>query len=207
MKMSMRDQLLLTIVGLVIVLALVVGFLVVPQFSALGRLDTEIKDAEAAVAVQKTLLEQREAMKDKAAETNVKTLALGNLMPDRPDLPSLIVELQDTAFAAGVDLTAITPSEPTLSGTGDYFVVPLIMTVKGTWADTADLLQKLPRLTRGVRTVEFQTAVVDNADDDYADLDPYSVQTLVTIEVYSYSSVPQTGPSGDASETVPVPAP
>jgi Tfp pilus assembly protein PilO len=203
----MRDQLILTIVGLVVVVALAVGFLVVPQFSTLGKLDKEISEAEAEVTVQKSLLEQREAMKDKAAETNVKTLALGNLMPDRPDLPSLIIELQDTAFAAGVDLTAITPSEPTLSGTGDYFVVPIVMTVKGTWADTADLLQKLPRLTRGVRTVDFAATVVDNADDDFAEQDPYSVQTLVTIEVYSFSSVPPTGPTGETSETAPVPAP
>jgi type IV pilus assembly protein PilO len=187
----MRDQLIVTAIGLVIVLGLVVGFLVVPQFGKLASLDQEIEQAQADVAVQQSLLTQREEMKDRAAETDAKTLKLGNLVPDRPDLPSLIIELQDIAFASGVKLTAITPSDPTTATAGTYMVIPIDMTVQGTWTDTVDYLQRIPRLARGVRTMEFAATVVEA--DDTNDLSPYSEQTLVKIEAYSLPSTPTAG--------------
>ncbi len=199
MKISMRDQLVLTAVALVVVLGIVVGFLVVPQFSKLAGLDQEIQDAEADVAVQQALLEQREGMKDQAAETDAKALKLGGLVPDSPDLPSLIIELQDIAFASGVKLTAITPSEPVIAPTGTYLAIPLDLTVQGTWTDSVDYLQRIPRLTRGIRTVEFSSNVLDANDLD--DVSPYSVQTLIKLEAYATPSVATSG------TTPPAPAP
>jgi len=187
----MRDQLVLTTIGLLIVLAVVVGFLVVPQFSKLAGLDAEIEAAQADVEVQQTLLRQREAMKDEAAATDAKALKLGGLVPDNPDLPSLIIELQDIAFAAGVKLTAITPADPVISATGTYLAIPLDLTVQGTWTDTVDFLQRIPRLTRGIRTVEFSSNVLNDTDVD--DFSPYSSQTLVKLEAYSVPSLPATG--------------
>jgi len=195
----MRDQLIVTAIGLVIVLGLVVGFLVVPQFGKLATLDDEIEQAQADVQVQQSLLTQREEMKDRAAETDAKTLKLGNLVPDRPDLPSLIIELQDIAFASGVKLTAITPSDPTTATAGTYMVIPIDMTVQGTWTDTVDYLQRIPRLVRGVRTVEFAANVIEA--DETNDASPYSQQTLIKIEAYSVPS----SPTVDAAAPAPTP--
>jgi len=195
----MRDQLIVTAIGLVIVLGLVVGFLVVPQFGNLATLDDEIEQAQADVQVQQSLLTQREEMKDRAAETDAKTLKLGNLVPDRPDLPSLIIELQDIAFASGVKLTAITPSDPTTATAGTYMVIPIDMTVQGTWTDTVDYLQRIPRLTRGIRTVEFAATVIEA--DETNDASPYSQQTLIKIEAYSVPS----SPTVDAVAPAPTP--
>lgn len=196
MKISMRDQLVLTAIALVLVLAVVVGFLVAPQFSKMASLDNEIEAAQRDVQAQETLLRQREAMKDQAAETDAKALRLGSLVPDNPDLPSLIIELQDIAFASGVKLAAITPADPAPSGTGTYLIIPIDMTVQGTWTDTVDFLQRIPRLTRGIRTAEFTSTVVETAQQ--GDLSPYSAQSIVMIEAYSVPSTPTSGTAAPA---------
>lgn len=198
MQISPRDQLLLTAVGLIVVLVAVVGFLIVPQVGALRSLDTQIDEARNEVEVQQALLRQREAMKDDAAETDAKSLKLGALVPDRPDLPSLIIELQDIAFASGVKLTAITPAAPTDSASGTYTVIPLDMTVEGSWTDVVDFLQRLPKLTRGVRTVEFAANVIESED-----LSPYSSQGFVKIEAYSVPSSPTADPAAETVEPAP----
>lgn len=200
MQISPRDQLLLTVVGLIVVLAAIIGFLIVPQVGTLTALDAEIDKARRDVEVQQTLLRQREAMKDEAAQTDAKALKLGALVPDRPDLPSLIIELQDIAFAAGVKLTAVTPGAPTDSESGTYTVIPLDMTVEGTWTDVVDFLQRLPKLTRGIRTVEFAANVIESEE-----LSLYSSQGFVKVEAYSVPSSPTADPA--APETVePAPA-
>jgi len=200
-KISMRDKLALTAIALVVVLALVIGFLVVPQLGTMAGLDGDIEGARKDVGVQLSLLNQREAMKDQAAQTDAKALTLGSLVPDRPDLPSLIIELQDIAFAAGVKLAAITPDELTPSDTGSYIVIPLDMVVQGTWTDTVDFLQRIPRLTRGIRTVEFTSIMLDE-EEGTDDFSPYSQQTLIKLEAYSVPSTPTSGTTPPA----PVPA-
>lgn len=198
MQISPRNQLLLTGVGLFVVLVAVIGFLLVPQIGSLAALDSDIEQARQEVDVQQTLLQQREAMKDQAAETDVKSLKLGALVPDRPDLPSLIIELQDIAFAAGVKLTAVTPTEPTSSASGTYTVIPLDMTVEGTWTDVVDFLQRIPKLTRGVRTVEFATNVIESEE-----LPLYSSQGFIKIEAYSVPSSPTADPAAETVEPAP----
>lgn len=188
MKISLKDQLVLTSVALVVVLALVIGFLIVPQFSKLAGMDQEIGQARADVAAQANLLNQRASLKNQAAETDAKALRLSTLVPDQADLPALIIELQDVAFAAGVELTALTPSDPVVADDATYESIPLDLTVQGTWTDTVDFLQRIPRLTRGIRTVEFTANVLDNDTDENSELSAYEVETAVQLEAYAAPS-------------------
>lgn len=201
MKISAKDKVVLTVAALVVVLGLFVAFLIVPQFAKLSGIDQEIEEARADVQMQETLLRQREAMKDQAAATDAKALRLGSLIPDRPDLASLIIELQDVAFASGVKLIAITPSDPIESGT--YSAIPIDLTVQGTWTDSVDFLQKVPRLTRGVRTVSFNSGVLENDDTEFS---PYSAQTLVSIEAYFIPPASAQEPASETGTEEPAPA-
>lgn len=196
MHTSPRNRLIFTTLGLLVVLVVVAGFLVVPQVRALSSLDSQLEEARREVEVQKTLLQQREAMKDEAAETDARILALGSLVPDAPDLPALIIELQDVAFASGVKLTAVQPTAPTESESGTYNVIPLDMTIQGTWTDTVDFLQRLPKLSRGVRTVETVAAVTESEE-----LSPYSAQSFIKIEVYSALASPTVDPAAQSDGT------
>jgi type IV pilus assembly protein PilO len=183
MKIGPREQLILVSVGLLLVIGVVVGLLVWPQFQKLGVLDTQIATAKQQVASAQSLLAQRQQIKDRAAETEARWLRLSSLVPANPDLPSLIIDLQDTAFASGVQLVSLTPAEPAVVQNATYVRIPLDIKILGTWADTVDFLQQLPKLNRGVRTISFVSSVggTELADPD---LPEYSENTVLSLEAY-----------------------
>jgi len=202
MKIAPREQFILTVVASVVVIAALFALLIYPTFKKLGTLDTQIVQARSEVAATKSLLEQRQAIKDRAAQTDVKWLALANQIPDNPDLPALIIELQDAAFESGVQLIAATPSEVVNKGT--FASVPISIQVIGTWADTVDYLQRIAKLSRGMRTVGFASAVSDNsaqATRQNAELPDYFVATALNLEAYMIPA------SSGATPTAAVPAP
>ncbi len=202
MRVSRRDQVILVGAVLVIVLVLVGAFLVWPQLSKMNSLDAEIDNARADVDLKRNLLAQRQQMKDSAAETNAKLLQLGTMVPDQPELPSLIIELQDAAYASGVKLSSVTPGTPTIPEGQQYTVIPLDLTVAGTWADSVDFLRRLNSMTRALRTAGFQAATL--TDEEALSLPQYSVSTSVKIEAYTISTIATT--TAPAPEAAPAPA-
>lgn len=197
MKISPRDRFILTAVGLGVVVLVIAVLVVWPLFGRLTALGNEISTAQADLSTQQALVQARAAIKDRAAENSAKWLALGNLVPDRPDLPALIVELQDTATTSGVKVIAITPESPALDETNQYMKIPVALSVVGSWADTVDFLQQLPKLARGVRTVDFGAALPAGTAYPYDSLKPYTPTTIVHVEVYAIppaSALPTAAP-------------
>jgi Tfp pilus assembly protein PilO len=185
MKIGPREQIIASVVAVVVVLVAIGAFLVWPQVQRLGELDGEMKLARADVASAQALLQSREQSKQRASETDAKWMGLANLVTNEPDLPSLIVELQDAAFASGVQLLGVTPSNPV--GTANYYSIPIQVEIVGSWADTVDYLQRLIKFNRGLRIVESSTVRVNNTDvitRENATLPDYSSKTTIKLEAY-----------------------
>ncbi len=108
MKISPRDRLIFTIAGAALLVIALIALLLYPQFRQLSALNAQVVEAQAQADAAKLQLDERRGFKDRAIETNAKWLRLMNQVPDTPDLPSLIIELQDVAFASGVQLVAVT---------------------------------------------------------------------------------------------------
>jgi Tfp pilus assembly protein PilO len=158
MKLPYRNKLMLAGAVAVLLAVLVLVLLVLPQFQQLRTYDDQIAAADQQISQAQALLAQRQEIKARSAETEAKRIRLANQMPETPELPSLIIELQDTVNEAGLEFASLTPSEPTQTEAG-YSEISIALLVKGTWQDTVDLLQRLPKLTRQVRIVGFNTAV------------------------------------------------
>ena len=73
---------------------------------------TQIQEAEQEVDEANALLLQRQDMKDRAAQTDAAYLRLANSVPETPELPSLIIELQDVALQSGVNFEGLRPEDP-----------------------------------------------------------------------------------------------
>jgi len=203
MKIAPREQFILSVIGSVLLVVIMIALLIYPSYTRIGALDTEIADAQTGLSTTKSLLAQRQAIKDQAAQTDAKWLALANEVPDSPDLPALIIELQDSAFESGVQLVAATPTKPVNKGT--YVGVPLQITILGTWADTVDYLQRIAKLSRGLRISQFVASVTDNvveADRENDELPDYFEATTLNLEAYMIPA--STGTT--ATTVVPAPA-
>ena len=186
MKIGPREQLILLIVGLLVVLAALSALLVWPQYQKQKSLDAQIATAEQQLQTSKMLLAQRQEIKNRTALTDAQWLRLASLVPENPDLPSLIIELQDAAFASGVQIVGITPSDPAPSG--EYNTVPLKLNILGTWADTVDYMKRVTKLDRGLREANFLASVAA-ADLGNLALPNYSVATGILLHAYTYTPI------------------
>jgi type IV pilus assembly protein PilO len=191
--MSSRNRLILTIALVVVVAIVLVALLVYPQFGKLSDLDKQIAAAQAQIDTAKMLLVQRQAIKAQAAETDAALLRLSNELPENPEIPSLIIELQDTASEAGVDFRTLSPTEPE-QRTG-YAAIKLSVDVIGEWADVIDYMQRLNKLTRQVRIVGFSATPVAPPPD--ATATTQKVQASFQLEVYTMAQTAP-APSGTA---------
>jgi Tfp pilus assembly protein PilO len=200
MKIGPREQIIIACVAVLVVLGAIAGGLILPQIGGNAELDKSIVSARGEVEAAKGLLAVRAQSKDRAAATDAKWLRLADLVPESPDLPSLIVELQDAAFASGVQLTGVTPSPPTAGAT--YYTIPIQMKVIGTWSDTVDYLQRLLKLNRGLRVVQSSSTRTTNSeqvDQENISLPDYALGTTIKIEAYMIPTA--------ASSTAPTSAP
>jgi Tfp pilus assembly protein PilO len=185
MKIGPREQIIIAVAVVAVVLVAIVVGLILPQIGANSELDKNIVTARGEVEAAKGLLAVRAQSKDRAAATDAKWLRLADLVPESPDLPSLIVELQDAAFASGVQMTAVTPSPPTVGAT--YYTIPIQVTVIGTWPDTVDYLQRLMRLNRGLRVVNSSSARTSNSEQkdlENVAVPDYALRTTIKLEAY-----------------------
>ncbi len=185
MKISPRDRLIFTIAGAALLVLALIALLLYPQFRQLSALNAQVVEAQAQADAAKLQLDERRGFKDRAIETNAKWLRLMNQVPDTPDLPSLIIELQDIAFASGVQLVAVQPADIVPLDT--YTAVPVSVEILGSWADTVDYLQSLPKLDRGVRLNSVNVTVVGSAAEltrRDAKLPSYAVDTKINMQAY-----------------------
>lgn len=207
MNLSPRNKLILTAAVAAIIVVLLVVLLVLPQLRQLGtvreQIDAAIDDSDAATA----LLEQRRQVRNQAAVTDAKLIQLAVAVPENPDLPSLIIDLQDTAYDTGVVIMSVTPLEPQFTAGAAYVGLPVTLEVWGTWSDTVDFLQRLQRTERELRTVSYAADVLpvpqegEKSDAGLSYPPYYQVRTTVRLSAYVI-------PSSESSPSAPVvPAP
>lgn len=184
MKLTSTQKLIAVIAGVVILGALVVFLLIAPQLSAMGRLDTQILQAEQDVAAARTLLSQRQQIKMNSAQTETQLLRLSNEMPESPEMPAFIIELQDALNESGLEFSTLEPQDP-VPNTG-YQAIPITISVNGAWQDIVDLMSRLRRITRQVRIVEFTVdPVAPDAEATATASTATELDAQITIEIYT----------------------
>ena len=201
MVLAPRDRLIVTIAAAVIILVALVAFLVYPQFQRFGALNAEVADATAQADAARLQLQERQGFKDRAVETSAKWLRLENQVPENPDLPSLIIELQDTAFKSGVQVVTVTPTLPAADDkVNGVTKIPVMVEILGTWADTVDYMEALMRLDRGIRVLNFSAKVTSDSnvsEKRNTALHAYAVDTVLGLEAYVIPSISATAtPAG-----------
>lgn len=204
-RLSAQNQLIIAIVAIVIMAVAVVFFAIMPQFERATLLDQKIAEATSEIQSQQAVLARRQSAKAQSADNQVEMLRIANQVPESPELPTLIVDLQDTANAAGLDFTQLQPGTPTpvvnaAAQSMGYSAVSITMMVSGSWADQIEFLRKIDKLSRGVRIKTISYSYSPETQEDEA-----AVIGTIAIEVYTMSIV-QTNVSG-ASTSAPASPP
>ncbi len=158
--MSRRDRNIL-LIGLLVILLLIVGYyflILSPLLNTLEERAQERSDKQAQLASLQQQVAELEAARRNAPETERQLLELSKRIPTQPEIPSLVVQIEEIADASGVTQLSIEPAgvEPPPGG-GDFSVVPVTMRFQGTYEQMQDFLLRTRNLARliTVRSVTY----------------------------------------------------
>jgi type IV pilus assembly protein PilO len=128
-------------VALVIVALVAYFILIRPKRAEAGRLSDQIAQLETQVRTAKLASRPSDAGKKiKVADLFELTKA----MPDRDDMPGIILELNSVAEAAGISFKAIAPQNQV--NAESYRVLPISLTFEGNYYDLTDFLFRMRNL-------------------------------------------------------------
>jgi type IV pilus assembly protein PilO len=192
MRLSPNTELLIGVAIIVVVALAVVAVVIFPAFGALGDLDAKLVKANQDVSSAKSVLTQRQSAKQQAVMTQAQLMTLQNAIPDSPELPTLIIELQDVAVDAGLNWIEVKPDTP--DSRDGFSAIPLALKLNGSWPDMVDYVRRIGKLDRQIRITSLEIGPLNdpNASADTTSSDtnpPVDLTSTIKLEAYVIGSV------------------
>jgi type IV pilus assembly protein PilO len=124
-----------------------------PQFSTLGSLSQEQQVEQEKLAESELKLQRLDAIRQQASGIEAKRISLARRLPQDPELPSLIIELQKVANAADLELDTVDIGD--LSHDQGFAELPLRLQAVGTFYSVVDFLYRMEKMTREIVVDDF----------------------------------------------------
>jgi type IV pilus assembly protein PilO len=179
------------LIGIVVGAVLLVGlagwfFLIRPQGAKLNSLKNETADVQAKVdSYQQQVAAARAAPKIEVADV----YRLAKAMPDRTDMPDLLLELSQLARDTGIRFDSISPQQG--AAIGSYQVLPISVTFNGNFYNLADFLYRLRSLVSvdgGRLDATGRLFSVDTMTFNESPLHFPQIQASLVIDAFVYGS-------------------
>ncbi len=197
---------------LIVVAGLVVSVLsyfvlIKPKVADIKSVNDTIEEAQRRERTLRNSLRQlQEADRNKAA-TQAKLAKLELALPQTPDLPTFIRQVQAASNAAGIDLRSIAPAPPvSIEGATGIDQISVTLQVAGGFFRMQDFLARLEDLQR---VVEVRSVSMAPATDPVTG--EFTLQGTVTLVMYIVQpgaratavrpTTPTTAPTATASPT------
>ena len=208
MNRNDRNILILGILGIVIV---VIGFyflLLSPLLQSLNEQAQAREDKQAQLEQVQQEVNELEEVRRNSPEIQRQLLELSKRIPTQPQIPTLIVQVEEIADASGVTQLSVDPEPPTApAGGGDYQVVPVTMSFDGTYDQMQDFLLRTRNLTRLVTVTDVDYSVgarTSEASGEPTTLNP-AVERLLSVELKADVYFQPEGVPSGAETTAPTP--
>lgn len=161
-KLALKKQILIlaAIAALMFVLFYMFGWS--PQVSKLDELSKKKTEQEQRLQAAKNTLLMLEEVKRNAADAEIEYIKLSNRMPSSPELPSLIVEIQNISNDAGVELVSLSPGEP--SSTGEYNEMKISAVMNGSYVALIDFLRRVEKAPRAFKVDNINIKITQYPD-------------------------------------------
>jgi type IV pilus assembly protein PilO len=178
------------ILGLLILVLIIVGYYFLFLGPLLGNLDARAQERsakESQLASLQQEVAQLEAIRRNAPETERQLLELSKRVPSQPEIPTLVLQIEEVADASGVTQLSIEPGAPEPPpGGGDFSVVPITMSFEGTYEQLQDFLLRTRNLARlvTVKTVTYCRVVPLGVGEETCSIDvPVTGETTALPEI------------------------
>ncbi len=168
-----------------LVAALFAGWLVViaPKRSEASRLTAEIDATHAQIAEAQGGGSEPQVQPIRVADL----FKLSRAMPDRADMPNVLLQLSEISAETGVSFQSITPHDPV--SLGSYEQVGIDLVFEGHFYDLSDFLYRLRNLVgvhQGVLAATGRLFSVDSVSFDEGALQFPQVKATLTVSAYVF---------------------
>lgn len=187
----MKKQIPLTpvLAAALVIVALAGWFaLVGPKRAQSAALDEEIADYETKVMLAS---KPKEADGPPPVEIRVADLfRLAKAMPDREDMPGVILELNAVATSTGIKFLSIAPGPPV--SRENHFSVPVTLTFEGNYYDLTDFLFRLRNLVSvrdGVLDATGRLYTLDSLEFTEAEAGFPQIQATLILSAYTFGAL------------------
>jgi type IV pilus assembly protein PilO len=164
MNRNDRNILILGILGIVIV---VIGFyflLLSPLLQSLNEQAQAREDKQAQLEEVQQQVNELEEVRRNSPEIERQLLELSKRVPTQPQIPTLVVQVQEIAVLSGVTQLVVEPGDATApAGGGDYRIVPVTMQFNGTYDQMQDFLLRIRNLARLVTVTDVSYCRADQS--------------------------------------------
>ena len=161
-------------------------FLVHPQGAKVTALKAQETEVQAKIdAYHQQVAAARAAPKIEVADV----YRLAKAMPDRLDMPDLLLELSQLARDTGIRFDSISPQ--TITPIGSYMVLPISVTFQGNFYNLADFLYRLRSLVSvhtGVLDATGRLFSVDTLTFNESTLKFPQIQATLFIDAFVYGA-------------------
>lgn len=182
-----RNERNLIILGVLAIVLLVVGFYFLLLGPLLGRLeeaDQQREEREAQLAQLEQEVAELEEVRRNSPEIERQLLELSKRIPTQPEIPTLTVQIEEIARAAGVTQISLIPGTPVPPpGGGDFTVQPITMSFEGTYEELQDFLARTNDLARLVTVNEVAYEESEEGTTAQPDIEQL-LQVEIEAEVY-----------------------
>jgi hypothetical protein len=171
--------------GCLVVLALGMFVLVLPQKHSAAKLTTDIAATEAQIVQARALAEQKPAQPIRVADL----FKLVKAMPDTADMTGIMLQLNQTAKDAGIDFEAISPQGAVV--VADYQKIPISLTFNGNYYALTDFLFRLRNLVSvrgGALGATGRLFSVDNMTFGAGPTGFPSISATLVVDAYVYGT-------------------
>jgi len=195
--------LLIGLLAAIIVGALGYFLLVGPKKAQVDKTQKEIESVQNQITEQKNTFKQLTDIKNRSAEFEAKLASLQAKIPQQPELPSLIRNLQaaaDPVTGAGLPWLSFAPAEITAGSGSGFSSYDFSMKVAGFYSEVVDLIYRMERMERAIVVKTITMAPTQNIlDNDYSP-NLGLVNADIAAKTFTFAT-----PAGGATPTTPTP--
>jgi type IV pilus assembly protein PilO len=188
-KSLSQNALIGIVVAGVLVFGLAVWFLLVhPQGGKLNNLKLEATSVQEKIdAYHQQVVAARSTPKIEVADV----YRLAKAMPNKTDMPDLVLELSQLARDTGIRFDSISPQP--IAPVGSYSVLPVSVTFNGNFYNLADFLYRLRSLVTvhgGRLDATGRLFAVDTLSFNESDLKFPQIQATLVVDAFVYAAAP-----------------
>lgn len=180
--MTRRNVYILVAVLLVVVLVAYWFLLLSPLRAKTAEVDAQIETELSQLSQNQARLAMLEQIKTDARRNEARLIELAKMVPERTEIPSLLLQIQDMATESGIDFMTISPGSAKAAGM--YEIVPLSLQFVGTFFDVNDFMYRAEQMAAGPgRVLTVKNVSLAPLSEDLAKASP---RLAVTMTVYAF---------------------